>query len=78
MYIVKTGNPKISMFSFRKKQIIKELIPHIDTPSEEPQLAEIDMTQSGSGMKGIRNKMKLLDLHSGAKKKYNKFISLKL
>lgn len=79
MYIVELGDANNRMNFGRHKKTVKDaLIPHIDIPEGTPQLSDIDMSQSGSGMQGVRNKLKQLDLHSTAKKKYNKFISLNL
>ena len=81
MYFVKLGNANNRMLlgiGNTKTTIIEAIVPHVDIQEGTPQLSEIDMSQSGSGMKGLRNKMKQLDLHSKAKKKYNKFISLNL
>jgi hypothetical protein len=78
MYLIKSKNPNQRLLAWRKKKIIPQIIPHKDVVEQKPQLSEIDMPQTGSGMKGIRNKLKALDLHSDAKRKYNKFISLKL
>ena len=78
MYFVGLGNANNRMLLGTKAKIIEAIIPHVDIKEGNPQLSEIDMAQSGSGMKGVRNKLKQLDLHSTAKKKYNKFISLNL
>lgn len=76
MYLI--GNPKKKHFNRKmKKTVIKELIPVRDEVSNQA-LPDVDVSQLGSGMKGIKNKLKTLDLHSNGKKKYDKFISLKL
>jgi hypothetical protein len=76
----KPSNPKIRNLTTNKKpKVIKEIIPVRDQPAGEPQLPDVEISQLGSGTKGIKNKLKSINLHSNnAKKKYDKFINLKL
>jgi hypothetical protein len=83
MYIITLGNPKNTMMNWKnKKQINEDLVPHVDRPEGTPVLSDIDMSQSGSGMKAAKDKLKQIDLHSSDKSKgaakYSKFISLNL
>jgi hypothetical protein len=80
MYLFKLTNPKNRNLSQNQKpKVIKELIPVRDQPEGQPSLPDVDVGQLGSGTKGIKNKLKSLNIHSNnAKKKYDKFISLKL
>lgn len=76
----KLSNPKNRILTTnKKKKVIAEIIPARDQPEGQPQLPDVELSQLGSGTKGIKNKLKSLNLHSNnAKKKYDKFISLKL
>jgi len=76
----KPSNPKNRILSTKiKPKVINEIIPVRDQPDGAPQLPDVELSQLGSGTKGIKNKLKSLNLHSNnAKKKYDKFISLKL
>jgi hypothetical protein len=79
MYLFKIGKPKRRMMIWKHKAVNEQLIPVIDRPGSTPVMSEIDMSQSGSGMNSVRDKLKQIDLHKGSgKKKYNKFISLNL
>ena len=79
MYIIR-GRPR-GMITYKPKRPIvhKNLIvnsqPKMDAPKSD---ATIDIEQSGSGMKGIKNKLTQIALHSDEKKKFNKFISWNL
>ena len=81
MYLIdthQTPTNRLVGFNTSKREVIQELINDALPERTDPQLAEIDMKQTGSGFKGLKNKMRKMDLHSDAKKKYNKFISLNL
>lgn len=80
MYFFKVSNPRNRILTIHQKQkVIKDLIPVRDQPQGQPALPDVDVGQLGSGTKGIRNKLKAINIHSNnAKKKYDKFISLKL
>jgi len=80
MYNFKLSNPRNRQLGQNKKpKVLKELVPARDQPQGQPSLPDVDLGQLGSGVKGIKNKLKSLNIHSNnAKKKYDKFISLKL
>lgn len=75
MYLV--GNPSnrhFVVFGKSKSVPLPDLIPVRDEP-EDIQTAPDDITQYGSGIKSIKNKLQHINLHSG-KKKYEKFVGL--
>lgn len=78
MYIIR-GRPR-GMISYKPKRPIvhKNLVVNQSKPDESKSDATIDIEQSGSGMKGIKNKLTQIALHADGKKKFNKFISLNL
>jgi hypothetical protein len=79
MILIKTSNPRRRNFtSYAKSKIVKELIPP-QVPPTQKGMPDVDMSQLGSGMSGIKQKLQKLEINSNnAKQKYDKFINLKL
>ena len=72
MYLL--GNPNSKIF-MKKPVVVKELAPISNLSSDS---TFINVSQLGSGIKSIQNKLDHINLHSNSKKKYDKFISLNL
>ncbi len=87
MYIFRQGNIK-NRFQFQAPEVVKkDLVPIADVIDENKKylpdvsLPDVDLSMTGSGIKGVKNKLKTLSIHSNnsnGKKKYDKFINLKL
>lgn len=70
------------LITYKPRRAIRHKSITVPTAGAEPNSgsskATIDIEQSGSGIKGVKNKLSQIGLHTDGKKKFNKFISLNL
>ena len=80
MYIIR-GRARGPM-TYKPKRAMTHKSITVPTAGTEPSAGSsqstIDIEQSGSGIKGVKNKLSQIGLHTDGKKKFNKFISLDL
>jgi hypothetical protein len=80
MYIIRRRKGRgHSLMLYKRKRATRKAFTVPTVKSSDVSTPTIDITQLGSGMKGIRNANKVIGLHeTNGKKKFNKFISLNL
>jgi hypothetical protein len=79
MYIIRRKGKGLMLYRPKRATTHKTIVAQ-ELKTTDVSVPTIDIEQSGSGVKGVKNKLSQIALHetSNGKKKFNKFISLSL